>query len=124
MSDSGKPADDNKGDDGKEKEATETKADYLKESKKENVVYLIADADMLFDNFCVRKLPLFNLAQPFNGNLALVQSLTEQMAGDSSLIGARSRASIRRPFTVVEEIRAEAQKEYRYRSSVLLGFGD
>jgi ABC-type uncharacterized transport system involved in gliding motility auxiliary subunit len=51
--------------------------------------------------------------QPFNGNLTLVQSLVEQLAGDSDLIGVRSRASIRRPFTVVEQMRTEAQRRYQ-----------
>jgi ABC-type uncharacterized transport system involved in gliding motility auxiliary subunit len=112
----GKPADTAKPDEKdkpKEAKKDEPAKEYLKESKSDNVVYLIGDADMLFDNFSVRKLPVFGLAQPFNGNLAFVQSITEQMAGDSNLIGARSRASIRRPFTVVEDMRAEAQKRFQ-----------
>jgi len=35
------------------------------------------------------------------------------MAGDSDLIGVRSRASIRRPFTRVEEMRARAQQQFQ-----------
>ena len=77
------------------------------------MVYLVGDADLMYDNFSVRKLPMFGLVQPFNGNLTLVQSLVESMAGDSDLIGVRSRASIRRPFTVVEEMKSEAQKKFQ-----------
>ncbi len=110
----GKPADTSTSEADKDKEkAAEPAKEYLKESKNDNFVYLIGDADMIYDNFCVRKLPIFGLAQPFNGNLTFVQSITEQMAGDINLIGARSRASIRRPFTVVEDMRAEAQKRYQ-----------
>ena len=56
---------------------------------------------------------MLGLIQPLNGNLTFVQSLVEQMAGDSDLIGVRSRASIRRPFVVVDRMRAEAQKRYQ-----------
>ena len=106
----GQPADEAKSEDKKDEKP---KGDYLKESKSDNVVYLVGDADLMNDNFSVRKLPMFGLVQPFNGNLTFVQSLVESMAGDSDLIGVRSRASIRRPFTVVEEMKAEAQKQFQ-----------
>ena len=110
----GKPADDAKSEDKKdEKKDEKPKGDFLKECKGDNVVYLVGDADLMNDNFSVRKLPMFGLVQPFNGNLTFVQSLVESMAGDSDLIGVRSRASIRRPFTVVEEMKAEAQKQFQ-----------
>ena len=109
----GKPAEEKKDEEKKDEKKDAPKEDFLKETKGENVVYLIGDADLMYDNFCVRKLPMFGLVQPFNGNLTFVQSLVEQMAGDSDLIGVRSRASIRRPFTVVEEMRAEAQRKFQ-----------
>ncbi|MCX6905879.1 MAG: hypothetical protein NTW03_20845, partial [Verrucomicrobia bacterium] len=109
----GKPAEEKKDEEKKDEKKDAPKEDFLKETKAENVVYLIGDADLMYDNFCVRKLPMFGLVQPFNGNLTFVQSLVEQMAGDSDLIGVRSRASIRRPFTVVEEMRAEAQRKFQ-----------
>jgi ABC-type uncharacterized transport system involved in gliding motility auxiliary subunit len=108
----GKPAEEKK-DDEKKDDKDKGKEESLKECKAENVVYLIGDADMLYDNFSVRKLPMFGMVQPFNGNLTFAQSLVEQMAGDKDLIGVRSRASIRRPFTVVEEMRAEAQRKFQ-----------
>lgn len=110
----GKPAEASADDEKKEENKDDQPAeDFLKEAKDDNVVYLIGDADLMYDNFCVRKLPFFGLVQPLNGNLTFVQSLVEQLAGDSALIGVRSRASIRRPFTVVEEMQAEAQKKYQ-----------
>lgn len=110
----GKPADEVKSEDKKdEKKEDKPKEDFLKECKSDNVVYLVGDADMMYDNFSVRKMPFFNMAQPLNGNLTFVQSLVEQMSGDSDLIGVRSRASIRRPFTVVEEMQAQAQKKFQ-----------
>ncbi len=113
----GKPADEKKDEDKKDEKKDEKKDQpkdaSLKECKTDNVVYLIGDADLLYDNFCVTKVPLLGLLQPLNGNLSFVQSLVEQMAGDSDLIGVRSRASIRRPFVVVDRMRAEAQKRYQ-----------
>ena len=49
------------------------------------------------------------VVSPMNANLDFAQNLVEQMAGDSNLIGVRSRASLSRPFTLVKKIEAEAQ---------------
>jgi ABC-type uncharacterized transport system involved in gliding motility auxiliary subunit len=44
-----------------------------------------------------------------NANLDLAQNLVEQMAGDSNLIGIRSRATTSRPFTRIKKIEAAAE---------------
>ncbi len=49
------------------------------------------------------------MVSPMNANLDLAQNLVEQMAGDSSLIGVRSRASMSRPFTLIKKMEAEAE---------------
>lgn len=87
--------------------------DSLKESSKESVVLLVGDSDFIYDDFCVRVIPLFNIAQPINGNLTLVQNVMEQMGGDIRLIGARSRAGLSRPFTVVREMEAQANQRFQ-----------
>lgn len=117
----GKPADDKKDEDKKDESKDEKPAETLKESKKESVVVLLGDSDFIFDNFCVRILPLFNIAQPINGNLSLVQNLVEQLVGDSNLISVRSRAAVRRPFTVVEKKQAEAQQRFQSEIARLQG---
>jgi ABC-type uncharacterized transport system involved in gliding motility auxiliary subunit len=104
-----KPADEAK--DGEKKD--EAKGDWLKESKAEGIVYLFGDSDLIYDPFCVQINRMMRLAMPFNGNLALGQNLVEQIAGDSSLIGARSRATVQRPFTVVLQKKAEAEKRFQ-----------
>lgn len=106
----GKPAA-SKPDDQEKKD--EPKADVLKESKEDGIVYLLGDSDFLYDPYCVRVDRMFRVAVPFNGNLSLGQNLVEQVAGDSSLIGARSRATVRRPFTVIQEKQAEAAKKFQ-----------
>lgn len=113
----GKPADpaaDKKDADGKDKK-DEKKADSLKESAGETAVILIADADMLFDQVCVQIQEMFGqrIVIPRNGNLTLLQNFVEQLSGDSNLIGTRSRATLNRPFTVIREMQAKAEENYR-----------
>jgi len=90
-----------------------TAGTLLKEGKSENTVYLFADADFIYDQFCVQIDRMFRVATPFNGNLPMIQNVVEQMAGDENLIGSRSRASVRRPFTVVQEMQAAANKKFQ-----------
>jgi len=86
-------------------------ADALKESKVETSVVLVGDSDMLADDFSLRKTdsPFGEIVNPMNGNLDFAQNLIEQMAGDSNLIGIRSRASMSRPFTRITKMEAEAE---------------
>ena len=109
----GKPAADKK--EAKPDEAkTENKdGESLKESKVDGVVYLFGDADFLYDPYCVEVNQMLRVAMPRNGNLGLFQNLIEQAAGDSNLIGARSRATVRRTFTVVQKMETEARQRYQ-----------
>jgi ABC-type uncharacterized transport system involved in gliding motility auxiliary subunit len=105
-----KPAKDEKG------EAAEaSKAPQLKESKADGVVILVGDTDMLNDQVCVQVQNImgYRLVRPMNGNLNLVQSLIEQLSGDNDLISLRSRASLNRPFTRLNEMEAKAGREWQ-----------
>jgi ABC-type uncharacterized transport system involved in gliding motility auxiliary subunit len=86
----------------------------LKESKADNSVVLVGDTDMLNDGAAVQVREVFGqrVAIPINGNLAFVQALVEQLAGDAELIDLRGRATAARPFTVVKEIEARAAQAY------------
>ena len=82
----------------------------LKVSKADGAVVLVGDSDLLADQVCVQVrqvLPGYEVAQPVNGNLNFMQSLVEQLSGDSDLISLRSRASINRPFTRLKEMEAK-----------------
>jgi ABC-type uncharacterized transport system involved in gliding motility auxiliary subunit len=85
--------------------------DSLKESKMETSVVLFGDSDLVADDFSLRKIesPFGTMVSPMNANLDLAQNLVEQMAGDSNLIGVRSRASLNRPFTLIKKMEAEAE---------------
>ena len=91
----------------------DTNATVLKEAKSDTVVYLFGDVDFLNDAYSVEVNPMLGLAMPRNGNLALVQNLVEQASGDVNLVGARGRASVSRPFTVVQKMEAEARARYQ-----------
>jgi len=93
--------------------------DSLKESTGAGVVYLFGDADMLYDPYCVQVDPMMRMAFPRNANLNVVQNLIEQAAGDANLTSVRSRASLRRPFTVVQEMEAKARVAYQARIEAL-----
>jgi len=101
--------------DGEPKDAGDTnavaKADSLKESKAETAVVLVGDADLLADEFSLRRMesPFGTIMSAMNANLTFGQNVVEQMAGDSNLIGVRSRATVARPFTLVKKLEAEAQ---------------
>lgn len=89
-------------------------APALKEAKEDNTVVLIGDTDLLNDGAAVQIREIFGqrVAIPINGNLALMQALVEQLAGDPDLIGLRGRATAARPFTVVKQMEAEAAQAY------------
>src|SRR2546422_704130 len=100
----------------KEDKKPETKPDNsLKESTADTVVILVGDSDMIFDPVCVQVQNIFGqkIIIPQNGNLNLAQSMVEQLAGDSNLIGVRSRATLNRPFTVVKKMEQPAQEADR-----------
>jgi ABC-type uncharacterized transport system involved in gliding motility auxiliary subunit len=107
-----KPAKDDKEDKAEPKD--QSKAPQLKESTGNGVVLLVADADLLADQVCVQVQNFlgYHMVQRINGNLNLMQSFVEQLAGDSDLIGLRSRASLNRPFTRLKEMEARAGREY------------
>lgn len=111
----GKPADAKPEDDKGEKKDEPKAGESLKESKSDNVVVLVGDADMLYDQFSVQIQNIFGqkIVIPRNGNLNLAQNVVEQMTGDSNLIGVRSRATLNRPFTVVQEMQGRAEESYR-----------
>ena len=76
-------------------------------------VILFADSDFLADECCVRMMrtPRGNILQLISGNLTLFSNVIEQFAGREELIGVRSRGVSDRPFTVVNELEAEATKK-------------
>lgn len=115
----GKP-EDKKEDDKDKKDAdkkdTGKKADdSLKETKADNTVLLVGDADMLYDRVALQPIQtLFGTAYaPANGNLTFVQNAVEQLTGDNNLIAVRSRATLNRPFTRIKAMETVANEKFQ-----------
>ncbi len=107
------PADKKEATKGEDAKAEKKDENFLKESKTDGVVYLFGDADFLYDPYCVEVNQMLRMAMPRNGNLGLFQNLIEQAGGDSNLIGSRTRATVRRTFTVVQKMESEARLRYQ-----------
>ncbi len=73
------------------------------------------DTDLLEDRFWVRVQDFFGqqVATPLSNNGALLANLVEAMAGSDSLITLRSRGESQRPFELVDNIRRQADAQYR-----------
>jgi ABC-type uncharacterized transport system involved in gliding motility auxiliary subunit len=109
-----KPDEKKEGDKPEEKPAA-AKGESLKETKQDNTVILVGDADLLFDNVALRQIqsPFGTLSMAMNGNLNFAQNAVEQMAGDNNLIQVRSRATQNRPFERVKKMEAEANAKFQ-----------
>lgn len=102
-------------DQGGKEAATDNKQEDapLKESAKPGNIFLIADVDAFFDRFAysVQNFGGMQFAEPINGNAPLLFNLIDQAVGSPHLIGSRSRAATRRPFTVIQEMQAKFDKK-------------
>ncbi|WP_198374872.1 GldG family protein [Neoroseomonas rubea] len=76
---------------------------------------VFADADVLEDRYWVRVQDFFGqqVATPISDNGALVANLVDTLSGGDALISLRSRGESLRPFTVVEDIRRDADARFR-----------
>jgi ABC-type uncharacterized transport system involved in gliding motility auxiliary subunit len=97
----------------KKEEVEKPKDVSLKEAAKPGNVFLIADIDAFYDRFAynVQNFGGMQMATPMNGNASLLFNLLDQAVGSKYLIGSRSRAATRKPFTVIKEMEAEFEKK-------------
>ena len=118
----GMPADPTKPDDSGTEGPKVKPPVYLKESLKESAIVLVGDTDFLTDDFSVQVQEMFGqrIAIPRNGNLAFIQNMVEHMAGDMSLINARSKATKNRPFTVIRDKEIQAEENLRGENQKLI----
>ena len=94
--------------------AIEEGGDYQSKSDNINVI-VVTDADMLADRFWVQTQDFFGqrIATAWADNGTMVLNAMENLAGSSDLISIRSRGRYSRPFTVVQQLRAEAEARNR-----------
>ena len=60
-----------------------------------------------------------SIPQLINDNLTLFSNVIEQFAGREELIGVRSRGASDRPFTVVDELEAQAMRKFQRKQADL-----
>jgi ABC-type uncharacterized transport system involved in gliding motility auxiliary subunit len=106
------------------KEATPPPADdgtQLKESKEPINVIVVADCDMLEDQFWTRTQNFLGqkIAIPTAGNSDFVVNALDNLTGSNDLISLRSRGRFNRPFDRVVEIRKQADTSFRQKEKEL-----
>ena len=87
--------------------------EHLSEGQLNAIV--VGDTEMLSDPFWVQRQSFFgqSLATPFASNGDFVLNMADNLVGDANLISVRPRDVSTRPFTLVQELRLEAEKQYR-----------
>ncbi|MEM7254164.1 MAG: Gldg family protein [Pseudomonadota bacterium] len=95
---------------------------HLGESTDEVHLILFGDTDLLQDQFWVQVQDFLGqrLAMPIAANGNLVVNALENLMGGADLIGVRSRGGFVRPFTRVNELRQDAELQFREKEVELL----
>ena len=85
-------------------------------------IVVVGDTDMLQDRFWVREQNVFGhrLPVPISANGSFVINALDNLAGSGDLIGIRSRGRFLRPFTVVNELRQQAELRFREKERELI----
>jgi ABC-type uncharacterized transport system involved in gliding motility auxiliary subunit len=76
---------------------------------------VVADTDLLADRYWVQRQRFFGtvLAEPFASNGDFVINAIDNLIGNADLISVRSRGISSRPFTLVDSLRREAERDLR-----------
>jgi len=87
----------------------------IKTAKSPLNIVVVADTDLLDDRFWVdsQNFAGRKVAQPFASNGDFVLNAVDSLAGSSELMTLRARGSASRPFTLVDQIRRDAEEHYR-----------
>ncbi len=85
-------------------------------------VIVVGDTDLLQDRFWVQRQNLFgqSIPIPISANGSFVINALDNLTGSGDLIGIRSRGRFLRPFTVVNELRQDAELRFREKEKELL----
>jgi len=96
-------------------------AKHLDQSAKPANLIVVADVDMLYDNFWVeiRNLLGQRLLVPNANNADFVVNSLDNLGGSDALIGLRGRQESSRPFQLVQNIRQGAERQFRTKEQAL-----
>lgn len=103
------------------KQATQP-APHLSQSKGPINVVVVADTDLLANEYWVRTQGFLGqqVATPFAGNGDLITNAVDNLIGSNDLISIRGRVSYTRPFTKVEALKREADARFRAKEEDLM----
>jgi ABC-type uncharacterized transport system involved in gliding motility auxiliary subunit len=108
-------ADKDAADDKAEGKTAETPvAPHLQRSQRPIGVIVVADTDLLHDQFWLRRQNLMgqDLIVPIAANADFLVNALDNLAGSNDLIGLRSRGKSERPFVAVEKLRRAAERKF------------
>ena len=94
---------------------------HLTQSPEEVNIVVVADADMLADRMWVKVQNMFGqkITEPWASNGDFTINLVDNLLGSNDLISVRGRAAATKPFTLVEELRREADDQFRVQEQAL-----
>ncbi|MGE0083508.1 MAG: GldG family protein [Desulfococcaceae bacterium] len=97
-------------------------AKHLTEGEKTATIIVVADADMLFDDYYVSNQNFlgFKISRMFNDNLNFLLNTGEMLTGTEALISIRTRGKFERPFTTVQDLEKKAQVRWLAREQELI----
>ena len=105
-------------------EGSETPGEPLPDHLDEGEIHVIVvgDTDFLQDQFWVQRQNIFgqSIPIPISANGSFVINALDNLTGSGDLIGIRSRGRFLRPFTVVNELRQDAELRFREKEKELL----
>lgn len=96
-----------------------TAAEHIAEGEIQVVV--VADTDMLADRFWVQVNNFLGqmIASPFAGNGDFLVNAVDNLLGSADVISIKSRAGFSRPFTLVEQMKRDADRKFRAKEEQL-----
>ena len=95
------------------------KNEHINESIKPSTLVVVADADMLYDEFWL-KYEQSGGVTPIANNADFTVNILEYLNGTEDLIGLRGKGATSTPFTKVEKIQKEAEQRFRAKEQELL----
>jgi ABC-type uncharacterized transport system involved in gliding motility auxiliary subunit len=108
---------------GTAEDGDEIPASQLIEAELPIQVIVVSDADMLADRFWVQESNFFGqrMVVPTSDNAAFLINALDNLTGSPALSSLRGRGQVSRPFIVVEDLRREAEQQFRAKETELLG---
>lgn len=99
--------------------SAETSGEHISEGDIQVVV--VADTDLLADNFWVQVNNFLGqmIASPFAGNGNLLMNAVDNLMGSADIISIKSRAGFTRPFSRIEQMKRDADRQFRAKEEEL-----